>query len=140
MLSGASLSAVGGCRGAVAAAGDLDLDGYPAPAFVFADTNESQRTRQYTGAAGAIYDSGPLYLRGAYSLSDTERTLLMQIEEAMTRMKEGTYAICTNCGATIGEKCYCESGSSTAWTGPSQASSCSRGRRRRRSAGGPARG
>ena len=39
-----------------------------------------------------------------FSLSDTERTLLMQIEEAMTRMKEGTYAICTNCGATIGEK------------------------------------
>jgi vitamin B12 transporter len=51
--------------------GDLDLDGYPGVAF--ADTAESQRTRQYTGAAGAIYDRGPLYLRGAYSFADTER-------------------------------------------------------------------
>jgi vitamin B12 transporter len=55
------------------AKGDLDLDGYPAPAYTFADTAESQRTRQYTGAAGAIWDSGPLYLRGAWSFSDTER-------------------------------------------------------------------
>ncbi len=55
------------------AKGDLDLDGYPAPAYAFADTPESQRTRQQTGAAGAVYDSGLLYLRGAYSFSDTER-------------------------------------------------------------------
>jgi vitamin B12 transporter len=55
------------------AKGDLDLDGFPPPTFAFSDTTESQRTRQYTGAAGAIYDSGPLYLRGAYSFSDTER-------------------------------------------------------------------
>ncbi|GGD96187.1 TonB-dependent receptor [Tsuneonella deserti] len=55
------------------AKGDLDLDGYPAPDYVFTDTAESQRTRQYTGATGAIYDSGLLYLRGAYSFSDTER-------------------------------------------------------------------
>jgi vitamin B12 transporter len=55
------------------AKGDLDLDGYPAPAFVFADTDETQRTRQMHGAAGAIYDSGPLYVRGSYSFSDTER-------------------------------------------------------------------
>ncbi|TCJ39464.1 TonB-dependent siderophore receptor [Parafrankia sp. BMG5.11] len=53
--------------------GDLDLDGYPAPSFTFADTDERQHTRQYTGAGGAIYDSGPLYLRGAYSFADTER-------------------------------------------------------------------
>lgn len=39
-----------------------------------------------------------------FSLSDTERTLLMQIEAAFTRMKEGAYGVCTNCGATIGEK------------------------------------
>jgi vitamin B12 transporter len=55
------------------AKGNLDLDGYPAPNYTFADTAESQRTRQYSGAAGAIYDSGPLYLRGSYSFSDTER-------------------------------------------------------------------
>jgi vitamin B12 transporter len=55
------------------AKGDLDLDGFPAPNFTFADTPETQETQQYNGAAGAIYDAGPLYLRGAYSFSDTER-------------------------------------------------------------------
>lgn len=39
-----------------------------------------------------------------FSLSDGERQLLMQIDEAFNRIKEGTYAVCTNCGATIGEK------------------------------------
>lgn len=39
-----------------------------------------------------------------FSLSDTERNLLMQIDEAFVRMKNGTYAVCTNCGTTIGEK------------------------------------
>ena len=39
-----------------------------------------------------------------FSLSDTERNLLMQIDEAFVRMKNGSYAICTNCGTVIGEK------------------------------------
>jgi DnaK suppressor protein len=39
-----------------------------------------------------------------FSLSDTERNLLMQIEEAFTRMKDGAYGTCTNCGTVIGEK------------------------------------
>ena len=39
-----------------------------------------------------------------FSLSDTERNLLMQIEEAFNRIRAGNYAVCTNCGATIGEK------------------------------------
>ena len=39
-----------------------------------------------------------------FSLSDTERNLLMQIEEAFVRIKNDAYAICTNCGAVIGEK------------------------------------
>lgn len=39
-----------------------------------------------------------------FSLSDTERNLLMQIDEAFLRMKNGSYAVCTNCGTTIGEK------------------------------------
>src|ERR1044071_10018086 len=37
-----------------------------------------------------------------FSLSDAERNLLMAIEEAFNRMREGTYAICTNCSAVIG--------------------------------------
>lgn len=39
-----------------------------------------------------------------FSLSDAERNMLMQIEEAFERIKEGTFAVCANCGNTIGEK------------------------------------
>jgi DnaK suppressor protein len=39
-----------------------------------------------------------------FSLSDGERNLLMQIEEAFNRMRDGSYATCTNCGNVIGEK------------------------------------
>ena len=39
-----------------------------------------------------------------FSLSDTERNLLMLIEEAFNRIREGNYGTCTNCGNLIGEK------------------------------------
>jgi DnaK suppressor protein len=39
-----------------------------------------------------------------FSLSDAERNLLMLIDEAFNRMRNGSYAICTNCGVEIGEK------------------------------------
>jgi len=39
-----------------------------------------------------------------FSLSDGERTLLMQIDEAFNRMRDGSYGVCTNCGTVIGEK------------------------------------
>ena len=39
-----------------------------------------------------------------FSLSDAERNMLMQIDEAFERIKEGTFAVCANCGNTIGEK------------------------------------
>src|SRR5579859_3096551 len=39
-----------------------------------------------------------------FSLSDGERNLLMSIEEALSRIDEGTFGKCTNCGNTIGEK------------------------------------
>ena len=39
-----------------------------------------------------------------FSLSDGERNLLMSIDEAFNRMREGTYGVCTNCQAVIGEK------------------------------------
>src|SRR3954449_5547852 len=39
-----------------------------------------------------------------FSLSDTERNLLMSIEEALGRIRNEAYGVCTNCGATIGEK------------------------------------
>ncbi|MHB0970674.1 MAG: TraR/DksA family transcriptional regulator [Thermoanaerobaculia bacterium] len=39
-----------------------------------------------------------------FSLSDADRELIVQIEEALTRTETGEYGVCTNCGATIGEK------------------------------------
>ena len=36
-----------------------------------------------------------------FSLSDTERTTLLQIENALRRMDEGTYGRCANCGRNI---------------------------------------
>src|SRR6476659_10701609 len=39
-----------------------------------------------------------------FSLSDGERNLLMLINEAFGRIKGETFGVCTNCGATIGEK------------------------------------
>lgn len=36
-----------------------------------------------------------------FSLSDSERIMLLQIEEALKRMDEGTYGRCGNCGQNI---------------------------------------
>lgn len=55
------------------AEGDLDIDGFPAPLFAFADTAETQATRQYSGAAGAIYDTADLFVAASFSFADTER-------------------------------------------------------------------
>ncbi len=39
-----------------------------------------------------------------YSLTDGERTVVLQIDEALGRIDDGTYGYCVNCGAVIGEK------------------------------------
>ncbi|WP_370030007.1 TonB-dependent receptor plug domain-containing protein [Qipengyuania mesophila] len=53
--------------------GDLDLDGFPPPTYAFADTLETQETRRQWGDLGFAWYGNDLTLRGAYSLSDTER-------------------------------------------------------------------
>ncbi|MFZ1742788.1 MAG: TonB-dependent receptor, partial [Pontixanthobacter sp.] len=53
--------------------GRLDLDGFPAPDYILADTPEYQKTQQYSAFTGLTYDEGPLYLKAAYSRADTER-------------------------------------------------------------------
>ena len=53
--------------------GRLEIDGFPAPAFMLADTPEYQRTRQASGRAGARFSWSRLRLDGAYSVADTER-------------------------------------------------------------------
>jgi DnaK suppressor protein len=39
-----------------------------------------------------------------YSLTDGERTVLLQIDEALNRIDDGTYGFCLNCGSPISEK------------------------------------
>jgi DnaK suppressor protein len=39
-----------------------------------------------------------------FSLSDGERNLLMQVEEAFNRIQQGTYGACLNCGTSINER------------------------------------
>lgn len=36
-----------------------------------------------------------------FSLSDTERQMLLQVEDALRRLDEGTYGRCANCGREI---------------------------------------
>ena len=55
------------------AEGDLEIDGFPAPDFTLTDTDETQHTRQLTGATGAVLDTSALFLSAAYSFADTER-------------------------------------------------------------------
>lgn len=38
------------------------------------------------------------------SLSDGERNLLLSIDEAFIRLRDGNYGVCTNCSNPIGEK------------------------------------
>ncbi|MGI8942887.1 MAG: TonB-dependent receptor plug domain-containing protein [Qipengyuania sp.] len=56
------------------AEGDLDIDGFPAPAFVLADTLETQETTQFSGATGLAYYGQDLTLRGSFSFAETQRT------------------------------------------------------------------
>ncbi len=39
-----------------------------------------------------------------YSLSDTDRNTLVQIDQALARVAEGTYGHCLNCGNLMAEK------------------------------------
>jgi DnaK suppressor protein len=39
-----------------------------------------------------------------YSLSDADRSTLVQIDEALARIEEGIYGSCTNCGQPMNEK------------------------------------
>jgi len=39
-----------------------------------------------------------------YSLSDTDRNMLLQIDLALERIEEGTFGMCQNCGQPMSEK------------------------------------
>lgn len=39
-----------------------------------------------------------------FSLSDADRHVLVRIEEALERLEEGEFGVCTNCNTKIGER------------------------------------
>jgi len=39
-----------------------------------------------------------------YSLNDTERSTVQQIDQALARIEDGTYGLCLNCGTPMNEK------------------------------------
>lgn len=51
----------------------VDIDGYPAPAYVFADTPEYQTGHQASGRVGIEHQAGSLQLRAGVELSSTQR-------------------------------------------------------------------
>ncbi|GGC26351.1 TonB-dependent receptor [Novosphingobium marinum] len=51
----------------------LDIDGYPAPDYTFADTPEFQQSREMNARAGLDYVDETLVLDGGFQLSDTRR-------------------------------------------------------------------
>lgn len=51
----------------------LDIDGFPPPAFTFADTPEVQTSKEASGRAGLDWRGERLTLSAGYSLSDTRR-------------------------------------------------------------------
>ncbi len=51
----------------------IDLDGYPAPLYNFADTPEYQKTREASGRAGLAYQADGWQLGAGYALSDIRR-------------------------------------------------------------------
>ncbi len=53
--------------------GNLDIDGYPGPAYVFGDTNETQKTKEASARIGAEYQGGSLTLSAAFAIADTKR-------------------------------------------------------------------
>lgn len=53
--------------------GRVELDGFPAPAYTFADTAATEKLKSWSGRVGALYEAGSLTLNAGYSVADTRR-------------------------------------------------------------------
>jgi len=61
--------------------------------------NSEEITQDIADKASSSYTKEFLF-----SLSDGERLLLQQIDQALARVEEGNFGLCTNCGNPIPEK------------------------------------
>ena len=53
---------------------NLAIDGFPAPAYAFADTPEYQTTQEASGRAGLEYQGSKVSLKAGYALTDIRRS------------------------------------------------------------------
>ncbi|MFN7973103.1 MAG: TraR/DksA C4-type zinc finger protein [Acidobacteriota bacterium] len=70
------------------------------------DKNKNYGLRDHDLGAHDFLDlaSDSYYTEFALLLSDTDREILRQIEEAMQKIKDGRYGVCSECKSEIGEK------------------------------------
>ncbi len=61
--------------------------------------NSEEITQDIADKASSSYTKEFLF-----SLSDGERILLQQIDQALVRIEDGNYGLCTNCGNPVPEK------------------------------------
>jgi len=61
--------------------------------------NSEEITQDIADKASSSYTKEFLF-----SLSDGERVLLQQIDQALVRIDEGSFGLCTNCGNPVPEK------------------------------------
>ena len=63
------------------------------------EENAEESTQDIADKATSSYTKEFLF-----SLSDSERRVLGEIDEALARIDEGTFGVCANCATTISEK------------------------------------
>jgi vitamin B12 transporter len=96
--------------------GRLEIDGYPPPAFTFADTPEYQTTRQSSGRLGAEYAGDTLELRAGYALSDTRRAYFDPRQSDDPNYRTWGSSRRANFSGRVGERVTLDFGADSEWT------------------------
>lgn len=69
------------------------------PGSVEEETGEETSDQHLADTATAMHDR-----ELDYGLTENEEELLQSIDDALQRIEDGTYGICSNCGKPIGEE------------------------------------
>jgi vitamin B12 transporter len=96
--------------------GRLEIDGYPPPAFTFADTPEYQTTRQSSGSLGAEYAGDTLELRAGYALSDTRRAYFDPRQSDDPNYRTWGSSRRADFSGRVGERVTLDFGADSEWT------------------------
>lgn len=69
------------------------------PGSVEEETGEETSDQHLADTATAMHDR-----ELDYGLTENEQELLQSIDDALQRIEDGTYGVCSNCGKPIGEE------------------------------------